>query len=86
MDEHQYDELIAEIRKHAHTVEGVIDTEKCYVRKTGMNYYVDLHLTVPGDNTVRKGHDIAHAVKNTIMEEHPEIADVFIHVEPHDLT
>ncbi|MFN8698854.1 MAG: cation diffusion facilitator family transporter [Flavobacteriales bacterium] len=85
MDEHQHDELIAEIRKHAHTVEGVVDTEKCYVRKTGMNYYVDLHLTVPGDNTVRKGHEIAHAVKNTIMEEHPEIADVFIHVEPHDL-
>jgi cation diffusion facilitator family transporter len=85
MDEHQHDDLITEIRKQAHAVKGVIDTEKCYVRKTGMNYYVDLHLTVLGDKTVREGHDIAHAVKNSIMEERPEIADVFIHVEPHDL-
>ena len=85
LDEHLYDDLIAEIREIAVTVEGVIDTEKCHVRKTGMTYFVDLHLIVNGDITVTEGHEIAHRLKDTIQLKLPEIADVLIHVEPYEL-
>ncbi|MEO6302409.1 MAG: cation diffusion facilitator family transporter, partial [Bacteroidia bacterium] len=34
MDEQVYDELIEEIRKYSKEVKGVVDTEKCHVRKT----------------------------------------------------
>lgn len=85
LDEHFYDDLIAQIRSIAQTVEGVIDTEKCYVRKTGMTYFVDLHLTVKGQLTVSEGHEIAHRLKDTLQQRLPEIADVLIHVEPDDL-
>lgn len=85
LDEHLYDDMIVQIREIAQTVEGVIDTEKCHVRKTGMTYFVDLHLTVNGKISVSEGHDIAHRLKDTLQQHMPEIADVLIHVEPDDL-
>jgi len=85
LDEHLYDDLIVKIREIATTVPGVVDTEKCHVRKTGMTYFVDLHLTVSGKITVSEGHDIAHDLKDAIQKEIPEIADVLIHIEPDDL-
>lgn len=82
MDEHVYDQMISEIRTISHQVPGVIETEKCFVRKTGMTYHVDLHVVVDGDLSVKKGHGIAHRLKNKLLEERPEIADILIHIEP----
>jgi cation diffusion facilitator family transporter len=82
MDEHTYDEMIEQIRSVAIQVPGVTDTEKCIVRKVGMRYFIDLHIEVDGDISVRQGHDIAHALKAKLMEELPEVADVLMHVEP----
>ena len=64
------------------TVDGVIDTEKCFVRKTGMVYFVDLHAIVDGDLSVREGHTISHDLKKTLMDEIPQVANVLIHIEP----
>lgn len=83
MDEHLYDDLVAEIREISAKVSGVIDTEKCYVRKVGLLYHVDLHISVKADITVKEGHDIAHHLKDVLRQEIPEIADVHIHVEPY---
>lgn len=85
MDEHLYDDLVEEIREVSHKVPGVIETEKCYVRKAGMTYHVDLHVVVNGELTVSEGHDIAHNLKNVLLEEIPDIADILIHVEPDDI-
>ena len=82
MDEHVYDDLIEKIRVFALQVEGVRDTEKCFIRKTGMRYYVDLHAIVDGRLSVREGHDIAHRLKDRLMLEIPELSDVLVHIEP----
>ncbi len=82
MDEHRYDELELCIRKTAIIVKGVIATEKCFIRKTGMFYYVDLHLIVSGKISVKEGHEIAHSVKQKIQKEYSYIADILIHIEP----
>lgn len=82
MDEHFHHDLIDDIRKVAHSVNGVLETEKCYVRKTGMQYFVDLHLVVNGKLSVAEGHFISHEVKDRIMAELPDITDVLIHIEP----
>src|SRR3989344_4574979 len=81
MDEHQYDDILNEIKSLSKNIDGVIDIEKCYVRKIGMNYFVDLHLTVNANITVREGHSIAHKLKDYIKKEMPEITDVLIHIE-----
>ena len=84
MDEHLYDDLIDQIREIAIHVDGVTGTEKCQVRKVGMRYFIDLHIEVDGDISVRHGHDIAHALKAKLMSELPELADVLMHVEPNE--
>lgn len=84
MDEHLYDDLIEQIRIVSLTVEGIIDTEKCFIRKAGMQYHVDLHATVDSNITVKEGHDLAHKLKDTLREEIPELGHVLIHVEPND--
>lgn len=85
MDEQNYGELKAEIRQASLNVPGVIGTEKLFIRKVGMKFHVDLHLIVNGEITVYKGHEIAHQLKDTLLEEFPNIENVLIHVEPHNL-
>ncbi|MBN8653072.1 MAG: cation transporter [Cytophagales bacterium] len=83
MDEHVYDDLVANIRKIALTVNGVMGTEKCFIRKAGMIYHVDLHATVAATISVKAGHDIAHQLKDTLRREIPQLGHVLIHIEPH---
>lgn len=85
MDEHLNDDLIEKIRDVSKTVEGVIDTEKCFIRKAGMKYHVDLHARVDGSISVTKGHDIAHHLKDTLRHQIPELGHVLIHVEPFEM-
>jgi cation diffusion facilitator family transporter len=82
MDEHLYDDLVANIRKVSLTVDGIIDTEKCFIRKAGMQYHVDLHASVDAMITVQHGHDIAHQLKNTLRKEIPQLGHVLVHIEP----
>lgn len=82
MDEHLYDDLVEKIRAIALTVEGIVETEKCFIRKSGMRYHVDLHAKVDGEITVRKGHELAHKLKDTLRDQLPELGHVLIHIEP----
>ena len=84
MDEHIHYEIIEKIREIATSVEGVVDTEKCYVRKAGISYHVDLHMVVDGRISVIEGHSISHRLKKAIITSLPEISDVLIHVEPEE--
>jgi cation diffusion facilitator family transporter len=82
MDEHIHDDVIQKIREISIKVEGILETEKCKIRKSGMSYQVDLHAVVEGSITVFEGHKLAHRLKDTIMLEMPEVNYVLIHIEP----
>lgn len=82
MDEHLHDDLIDQIRKSSSVIDGVVGTEKCLVRKMGMNYIVDLHVIVDGRLSVVEGHSIAHSVKDKLKIDLPEVTDILIHIEP----
>lgn len=82
MDEHLYDDLIFEIRKVSLQVKGIESTEKCFIRKAGMKYHVDLHAIVNANITVKEGHEISHVLKDTLRLEIPELGHVLIHIEP----
>jgi cation diffusion facilitator family transporter len=75
-------ESMAHVRSTALTVPGVRGVEKCYARKTGLQYHVDLHLEVDPEITVRQSHEIATQVRIVIKETLPWVADVLVHVEP----
>lgn len=82
LDEQNHDELIDEVRGIAEKVTGVIDTEKCFIRKFGMRYVVDIHVRVSATLTVAEGHTIGHNVQNIVRVNFPQIEHVFTHVEP----
>ena len=84
MDEHLYDDLIEDIRRISLTVEGIKGTEKCFIRKAGMAYHVDLHAMVDAHISVKDGHGIAHDLKDTLRREIPQIGHVLIHIEPNE--
>lgn len=82
MDETPAGDWQSELKALALTVPQVKGIDKYRVRKTGFEYFVDLHVLVPGDLTVKQGHDIAHAVKAAILREKPSVYDVLVHIEP----
>ena len=84
MDEHLYDDLVDNIRQVSLRVEGIVATEKCFIRKAGMKYHVDLHATVDANISVKAGHDIAHKLKDTLQQQLPQLGHVLIHIEPHE--
>ncbi|HEX4232589.1 MAG TPA: cation diffusion facilitator family transporter [Bryobacteraceae bacterium] len=73
---------MAEIRSVAMSVPGAMGIEKCFARRTGLKYHVDLHLEVNPDMTVRESHHIATQVRIQIKETLGWVADVLVHVEP----
>jgi len=73
------------VRRIAKETDAVVDVEKCRVRKSGLGLLLDIHVVVDGDITVRQGHDIAHQVQDRLHRALPEIRDVVVHIEPHDL-
>ena len=75
-------DIVERVRKLAASVSGVVRIDKSFVRKMGLSFYVDLHVEVDGDISVREGHHIAHAVKRAIQKSDPRIADVLVHIEP----
>ena len=82
MDEQLYEDLIIEIRAKSIEVTGVLGTEKCFVRKAGMKFNVDLHAIVNGEISVTAGHDISHKLKDYLRQEIPSLGHVLIHIEP----
>jgi divalent metal cation (Fe/Co/Zn/Cd) transporter len=70
------------IRTISLSVPGVRAIDQCRVRKMGLELWIDIHIEVDGDISVRAGHRIAHAVKDRIRSENPSVADVLVHVEP----
>ncbi len=82
MDTAPRGKIIISIRAAARSVPGVLEVEKCRVRKMGLDFYVDLHVGVNGGISVREGHQIAHQVKTAIQQTDARIADVLVHIEP----
>lgn len=75
-----------QIREVALSVPGALGIEKCFARRTGLKYHVDLHLEVDPDLTVRESHEIATEVKHSVKQRLRWVADVLVHVEPFGLS
>ena len=76
--------ITARVKATAARVPGVLGLDKCFVRKMGFSFYVDLHIIVNGELSVREGHRLAHLVKDSVLEEMPQISEVLVHVEPEE--
>lgn len=85
MDTMPEPEDMQRIREVGLRVPGALGIEKCFARKTGLQWHVDLHLDVDPALSVFASHQIASEVRARIREELDWVADVLVHVEPHML-
>jgi cation diffusion facilitator family transporter len=76
--------LEAKVRAVAASQPEIIGIDKLHARKMGLSYYVDLHIVVHGQLSVRDGHRIAHAVEREILSALPQVSEVLVHVEPEE--
>ena len=76
------DDFVESVRAIALGVPGVRDVEKCRVRKSGLKYFVEIHVQVDGSLSVHDGHVIGGKVRHALRESPRRIADAFVHIEP----
>lgn len=74
--------VVDQVRLAAQQIEGVQAVEKLWIRKTGIEYLVDIHIQVDPLMTVEDGHRIGHHVKDELILRFARIKDVLVHLEP----
>jgi cation diffusion facilitator family transporter len=82
MDQQADEETVLQVREIAEAVGGVQAVEKLRVRKSGLEYFIEIHVQVEGMMTVDAGHRIAHQVKDQLLVSLPRVRDVHVHIEP----
>lgn len=82
MDEQPDPEWLEEVEKISIAHPEVKSIEKVRLRKLGFDILMDFHLRVPADLSVEEGHRVCHEVKDELLELHPYLRDVLIHLEP----
>ena len=82
MDEVPETGIEERVRRAAEGEQEVRSLDRCMVRKMGRTYYVDLHVVVNGDVSVRDGPRIAHRVRDAVRAAIPSVSDVLVHIEP----
>lgn len=76
-------ELVDRVRQYAQQVPGVKAVEKLWMRKTGIEYLVDIHIQVDPDMSVEAGHLIGHQVQRQLIDQVDRVKDVLVHLEPY---
>jgi cation diffusion facilitator family transporter len=64
-------------------IDGVKRVDSLQARSHGSYVIIDTKISVDSQITVDEGHDIAKNVKATLISEHEEIQDVYVHVNPY---
>jgi cation diffusion facilitator family transporter len=82
MDRQAEPGVLEAVRREALAVPGVAGVEKLLVRKSGLEYLVDIHVEVDPEMPVREGHAIGHAVKDRLVSNLVTVKDVLVHIEP----
>ncbi|HIH61223.1 MAG TPA: cation transporter [Methanobacteriales archaeon] len=74
--------IMAEIRRSAMSIEGVMGIHNVRINYFGPYAAVDLHIEVDGDMNLREAHCIAHKVEKKVIEDIDLIRIVNVHACP----
>jgi cation diffusion facilitator family transporter len=83
MDLQATPEVLQGIREEALGTPGVKDVETLWVRKSGLEFFADIHIQVAAEMTVADGHRIGHQVKDRLLKRYAMLRDVLVHLEPY---
>jgi cation diffusion facilitator family transporter len=76
------DDEIEALRQAISVIDGVINIHLLRTRRMGEDIYVDLHIQVDSYISVSEGHMIADTVRNQLLVQFRNIADVLVHTDP----
>lgn len=74
-----------EIKKYQKTIlsiKGINHVDELLARTHGSYVIIDLKISVDSSLNVREGHDIGKSAKTILMKTHPEVSNVFVHINP----
>lgn len=83
MDRMPGPEIVERIVGAAKEVIGVLEVEKLAVRKSGIVYYVDIHVQADPKLPLEEAHILSGIVKSSIRARVPEVVGVLVHMEPY---
>jgi cation diffusion facilitator family transporter len=75
-------DVVTHIESCASTVDGVTDVHDLRARTSGGEVFVEIHITVNGDITVRRGHEVAKEVEMCLKDRVPHLGKAIVHVDP----
>lgn len=61
---------------------GVLGCHQIRTRGSSDHVFLDLHVWLPPDMSLRDAHALSHDVKDRLLARYPQIADASIHIEP----
>ncbi len=74
-------EEVAAIRNTIATTPGVLGLHELRTRRMAHQVLVDAHVQVNPRISVSEGHRIAEAARQRVLDSHPEVLDVLVHVD-----
>ena len=74
-------EEVAAIRNTIATTPGVLGLHELRTRRMAHQVLVDAHVQVNPRISVSEGHRIAEAARQRVLDSHPEVLDVLMHVD-----
>ncbi len=72
------EEVTGLIKSHG----AVAECHEVRTRGTQSAVYLDCHILVNAEWTVRQAHDLASHLEKDLRDAHPQLVDVMIHIEP----
>ena len=83
MDEAPDQSVKERVLQAASAVDGVRRVEHLKVRRSGLGFFVDLHVQADPTMSLEDAHQIAATVKYAILGAVPSVAGVLVHMEPY---
>ena len=77
-------EEVASIRQSIIDTDGVSSLHELRTRKMAHRSLVDAHICVDPRISVSEGHRIAETTRKRVLDSHPAVADVLVHVDVED--
>jgi hypothetical protein len=63
---------------------GVIGVHDLRTRRMAQKVLIDVHVQVDGHISVSEGHRIGEEVRRRVLDDHDEVLDLLVHVDPED--
>ena len=76
------EETEAALRECAATQEGVLGVDLLHTRVFGNKIYVDIEICADGEETLRRAHETAERVHDSIEKNFPRVKHIMVHVNP----